>query len=75
MTRSIYIVDDDDAVRASLHTLLSLRSDVIVRSFRTGDQFIAAVPQLDAGVALLDFHMPGTNGLDVIAALREAEAG
>jgi two-component system response regulator FixJ len=73
MTRSIYIVDDDDAVRASLHTLLSLRSDVIVRSFRTGDQFIAAVPQLDSGVALLDFHMPGTNGLDVLAALREAE--
>jgi len=75
MTRSIYIVDDDDAVRASLHTLLSLRSDVIVRSFRTGDQFIAAVPQLDSGVALLDFHMPGTNGLDVLAALREADAG
>jgi two-component system response regulator FixJ len=74
MTRSIYIVDDDDAVRASLHTLLSLRSDVIVRSFRTGDQFIAAVPQLDSGVALLDFHMPGTNGLDVLAALREADA-
>jgi len=75
MTRSIYIVDDDDAVRASLHTLLSLRSDVIVRSFRTGDQFIAAVPQLDSGIALLDFHMPGTNGLDVLAALREADAG
>ena len=75
MTRSIYIVDDDDAVRASLHTLLSLRSDVIVRSFRTGDQFVAAVPQLDSGVALLDFHMPGSNGIDVLAALREAEAG
>lgn len=72
MTRSIYIVDDDDGVRASLHTLLSLRSDVIVRSFRTGDQFIAAMPQLDPGVVLLDFHMPGTNGLDVLGALREA---
>ena len=75
MTRSIYIVDDDDAVRASLHTLLSLRTDVIVRSFRTGDQFIAAVPQLDPGVALLDFHMPGSNGLDVLTALGEAGGG
>lgn len=75
MTRSIYIVDDDDAVRASLHTLLSLRSDVIVRSFRTGDQFTVALPQLDSGVALLDFHMPGSSGLDVLAALREAKAG
>lgn len=75
MTRSIYIVDDDDAVRASLHTLLSLRADAIVRSFRTGDQFIAALPQLDPGVALLDFHMPGTNGLDVLAALSKADNG
>jgi two-component system response regulator FixJ len=75
MTRSIYIVDDDDAVRASLHTLLSLRADVIVRSFRTGDQFVAALPQLDPGVVLLDFHMPGASGLDVLAALREADRG
>jgi len=75
MTRSIYIVDDDDAVRASLHTLLSLRADMIVRSFRSGDQFIDALPQLDPGIALLDFHMPGTNGLDVLAALRAAESG
>lgn len=69
MTRSIYLVDDDDAVRASLHTLLSLRADLIVRSFRNGDQFLADAAQLDTGVVLLDFHMPGTNGLDVLAAL------
>jgi two-component system response regulator FixJ len=48
---------------------------MIVRSFRSGDQFIDALPQLDPGIALLDFHMPGTNGLDVLAALRAAESG
>jgi two-component system response regulator FixJ len=29
------------------------------------------VPHLDPGVVLLDFHMPGTNGIDVLAALRK----
>lgn len=75
MTRSIHLVDDDEAVRASLHALLSLRGDLIVRSFRTGDQFLADAPNLDPGVVLLDFHMPGTNGLEVLAALRNGSPG
>lgn len=75
MTRSIYLVDDDDAVRASLHSLLSLRADLIVRSFRSGDQFLADAAELDPGVLLLDFHMPGTNGLEVLAALQSRDPG
>jgi two-component system response regulator FixJ len=66
MMRNIYLVDDDDAVRASLHGLLSLRSDVAVRNFRSGDQFLERADELEPGVLLLDFHMPGTNGLEVL---------
>jgi two-component system response regulator FixJ len=66
MTRSIYLVDDDDAVRASLHSLLSLRSDFVIRNFRSGDLFLAQADELDPGALLLDYHMPGTNGLDVL---------
>ena len=69
MTRTIYIVDDDDAVRASLHSLLSVRSDLVVRGFRSGDAFLEDADQLDPGVLLLDFHMPGATGLDVLHAL------
>jgi len=69
MTRSIYIVDDDDAVRASLHSLLSVRSDLVVRGYRSGDAFLDDAPELDPGVVLLDFHMPGASGLDVLEAL------
>lgn len=69
MIRTIYIVDDDDAVRASLHSLLSVRSDMIIRSYRSGDAFLAEARELDSGVLLLDFHMPGASGLDVLHAL------
>jgi len=69
MTRAIYIVDDDDAVRASLHSLLSVRSDLVVRGYRSGDAFLEQVKELDPGVLLLDFHMPGSTGLDVLNAL------
>ncbi|WP_163361030.1 response regulator, partial [Escherichia coli] len=65
----VYIVDDDDAVRASLHSLLSLRSDLVIRAFRSGDIFLESLPDLDPGVLLLDFHMPGSTGLDVLNAV------
>ncbi len=75
MIRNIYLVDDDDAVRASLHGLLSLRSDVAVRNFRSGDQFLDGAGDLDPGVLLLDYHMPGKNGLEVMEELRPLSPG
>jgi len=69
MSRTIYIVDDDDAVRASLHSLLSVRQDMIVRGYRSGDAFLSEAAELDPGVVLLDFHMPGSTGLDVLTTL------
>ena len=72
MMRNVYLVDDDDAVRASLHSLLSLRPELVIRNFRSGDLFLAQVADLEPGVVLLDFHMPGTNGLEVLRKLTQA---
>ena len=74
MTRHIYIVDDDESVRASLHSLLGRIDDLAIRSYRSGDAFLAARAELDAGVILLDMHMPGASGLDVLRAVA-AEGG
>ncbi len=74
MVRNVYIVDDDNAVRAAVSTLLSLEPDLLVRDFASGDLFLAAAPQLGAGVVLLDFHMPGLNGADVLNALSKMPA-
>ena len=72
MLRNIYIVDDDEPVRTSLRTLLSTRAEMLIRAYPTGDDFIAEAGQLEAGVVLLDIHMPGTSGMDVLRKIGEA---
>jgi two-component system response regulator FixJ len=66
----VYIVDDDDDVRASLHGLVSIRPNTLVRAFPSGDRFIEAISELEPGVILLDMHMPGASGIDVLQAIR-----
>jgi two-component system, LuxR family, response regulator FixJ len=69
--RSIYIIDDDEELRISLHRLLSLRSDLLIRSFASGDAFLGQRDELDPGVLLLDMNMPGASGLDVLRAIKD----
>lgn len=66
MIRNIYVVDDDDPVRMSLQRLLAFQSNLIIRGFRSGDAFLEQVDELEPGVLLLDFHMPGSTGMDVL---------
>ncbi len=68
--RHIYVVDDDDDVRASLECLLSGLPDTCVRSFPSGDEFLRHAPDLPCGIVLLDYYMPGRNGLEVLEALQ-----
>jgi two-component system response regulator FixJ len=49
--------------------LLSVRGDLVIRSYRSGDAFLEEANDLDPGVLLLDFHMPGSTGLDVLNAI------
>lgn len=64
--RRIYIIDDDDCVRAGLEGLLSMQSDVLVLPYRSGDDFLADIETIESGCILLDYNMPGTNGLGVL---------
>ncbi|WP_114520892.1 response regulator [Altererythrobacter sp. ZODW24] len=60
----VFLVDDDDGVRRSVGFMLKT-SGYLVQPFESGDAFLAAVKNLDAGCILLDIRMPGTDGLDV----------
>ena len=68
----LYIVDDDEAVRRSLGSLLLSRLDGCqVQSFDSGEAFLAGA-KLDAcGVLILDLRMQGMSGLDVFQALQQ----
>lgn len=65
-TRSIYVVDDDQSVRTALQSLLSTRPKLMVFGYRSGDEFLAQVDALEPGCVLLDYDMPGRNGLEVL---------
>jgi len=65
----IYVVDDDDPVRLSLQSLLSIQSNLVIRGYRSGDAFLAELPGLDEGVLLIDYNMPGRSGIETLRAV------
>jgi FixJ family two-component response regulator len=69
----IYLVDDDDVVRDSLRALLEVRH-YQVADFESGDHFLAVTSDLADGCVILDVHMPGLAGTEVLRILRERGA-
>ena len=69
----IAIVDDDAPVRASLSRLLR-SSGYAVATFESGDAFLDGLDPLSRTTLpdclVLDLHMPGRNGFEVCAALK-----
>jgi two-component system response regulator DctR len=61
---TLYVVDDDDAVRGSYGALFLSRGHV-VRAFADGASFLAAADHTQAGCVLLDLRMDGLSGLQV----------
>jgi FixJ family two-component response regulator len=65
---NISIVDDDEAVRDSLKLLLELEG-FHVNAFASGDEYLEARVDDSQAVLLLDLHMTGSTGQDVIERL------
>ena len=70
--RNIYIVDDESSVRRSLSFLLKV-ADFEPRPFLNGSDFLEEASRLSAGCVLLDIRMPGQDGLEVLAAMRQRQ--
>lgn len=69
----VYVVDDDEVVRDSLKALLEIRQ-YGVREFESGEDFLAQDPDLTACCLVLDVHMPGMTGVELLRTLRERDS-
>jgi FixJ family two-component response regulator len=69
----VYVVDDDDAVRDSLKLLLEAYGMAVADYGSTAEFARAYVPGRKACL-ILDLHLPGTSGLDYLAAQESASA-
>ena len=67
-TLDVAVVDDDPAVRDSLATIFEMEG-FQVRSYGSGDEFLAVAKRIKPDCLLLDVHMPARSGLDVLEAI------
>lgn len=65
---AIYIVDDDPAVRDALSVLLNMEG-YVVETFSDGDAFIKSASKSVPACIMLDVHMPGRSGIEILKAL------
>ena len=68
--RLVHLVDDDEAIRRSVGFMLKT-SGFHVRNYESGVELLKGVPNVQPGCILLDIRMPGMDGLEVQASLKE----
>jgi two-component system, LuxR family, response regulator FixJ len=68
----IYVVDDDASVRDALSVMLTLEGFQVF-GFGDGESFLTAVRQHQPDCIILDVHMPGRSGLDILKELHQRQ--
>ena len=65
----VHVVDDDEAVRDSMRALLESYG-IEVQAYASAREFLVAGPAQRRGCVLVDLHMPGMGGLELLEALK-----
>jgi len=69
----ILLVEDNQVFREALELLLGMRADVeVVASVGDGGEVLAAVERHRPEVVLMDYRLPGMDGVQATAAVKEA---
>jgi response regulator NasT len=66
----VLVVDDTDHVRTMLVDMLELDGFVVVGQANSGEQAVDLVPRRDPDVIVMDYRMPGMNGLSTAQIIR-----
>jgi two-component system response regulator FixJ len=70
----VYIVDDDDDLRYSLEDLIETRGEWHTRSFPSGEAWLSYAGRAEPGCVILDLHLPGAGGLEVLRRMVQAHS-
>jgi two-component system response regulator FixJ len=68
----VYVVDDDDACRRALGSLLPALG-VAAQTFSNASEFLAQLPPNSMGCLITDIRMPQTSGAELVRRLREVD--
>ncbi|HEX6415610.1 MAG TPA: response regulator transcription factor, partial [Burkholderiales bacterium] len=72
----VLIADDHPVVRQGLRQMLAVESDLtVVGEARNGQEVVELSRRVPWEVAVLDYNMPGKNGLELIKELRQRYPG
>ena len=67
---TIYVIDDDEAVRQSIEFLLKTVG-IDVRSFESAKAFLEVMPDIVGGCVVTDVRMPDITGIELLQRVRE----
>jgi two-component system response regulator FixJ len=68
---TVYVIDDDDAVRHSLEFLLKT-AGIEVRGFDSAKAFLEILPLIKSGCIITDVRMPDITGIDLLRRVKES---
>jgi len=76
MQHNVLIVDDSKLARMVIMSALRrIRPDWKAIEATSAKEAIDAVENKDVQIALIDFNMPGTDGLELVARIRKTDPG
>jgi DNA-binding NarL/FixJ family response regulator len=70
MSVRVFVVDDTTHVRKMLVQMLELSGFDVVGQASSGEEAVATVAEADPQVVVVDYSMPGINGIDTARTIR-----
>jgi DNA-binding NarL/FixJ family response regulator len=69
----VVLVEDNDVFREALELMLEVTPDIrVIAAVPDGERALDVCPRVDPDVVLVDYRLPGLDGVETTAALRSA---